>query len=55
MTEVEALNKITGYCSAGEHCRSEVVEKMQRWGLPYETVNRIVEHLVEEKVIDEVR
>lgn len=55
MTEVEALNKITGYCSAGEHCRSEVVEKMQRWGLPYETVNRIVEHLVEEKFIDEER
>ena len=55
MTEVEALNKITGYCSAGEHCRSEVVEKMQRWGLSYETVNRIVEHLVEEKFIDEER
>lgn len=55
MTELEALNKITSYCSAGEHCRSEVVEKMQRWGLPYETVNRIVEQLVKEKYIDEER
>lgn len=55
MTEAEALKKLATYCSQAEHCRAEVVEKMQRWGLPYEAIDRIVEQLVEEKFIDEER
>ncbi|MBQ8224009.1 MAG: RecX family transcriptional regulator [Bacteroides sp.] len=55
MTEAEALNKLTAFCSAGEHCRAEVAEKMQRWGLPYTTIERIEEQLVQEKYIDEER
>lgn len=55
MTEAEALKKLAAYCSQAEHCRAEVVEKMQRWGLPYEAIDCIVERLVEERFIDEER
>lgn len=55
MTESEALNKLAAYCSAGEHCRAEAVEKMQRWGIPYETIDRIADHLVKENYINEER
>ncbi|MBQ8502581.1 MAG: RecX family transcriptional regulator [Bacteroides sp.] len=55
MTEAEALRKVTSHCSCGERCRAEVVEKMQRWGLPYATIDRIVEQMVQEKYIDEER
>lgn len=55
MTEAEALNKVANYCSSGEHCRTELVEKMQRWGLPYDAIDRIVEQMVQEKYVDEER
>lgn len=55
ITESEALNKVAAYCSTAEHCRSEVCEKLQRWGLPYEAINSILERLQEEKYIDEER
>lgn len=55
MTEAEALKKVSAYCSSAEHCRSEVIEKMQRWGLPYDTIDRITEQMVSEKFIDEER
>ncbi len=55
LTETEALNKVAAYCASAEHCRTEVIEKMQRWGMPYNTIDRIVERLVAEKYIDEER
>lgn len=55
ITETEALNRVVSYCAAAEHCRAEIVEKLQRWGVPYGTIDRIVEQLVRENYIDEVR
>lgn len=55
MTEAEALKKVAAYCSAAEHCRAEVIEKMQRWGLPYDAIDRIADRMVTEKFIDEER
>ena len=55
MTEMEVLNKVASYCSTAEHCRSEVVEKMQRWGVPYDVVERVADKLEQEKFIDEER
>ncbi len=40
ITEEEALNRMAAYCSAAEHCKAEVNEKLQKWGLPYEVINR---------------
>lgn len=55
LTETAALNKCAAYCSSAEHCRAEIVEKLQRWGLPYDVVNRIADKLEAEKFIDEER
>ncbi len=55
MTESAALNKVASYCATAEHCRSEIVEKMQRWGMPYEVIERIADRLEQEKYIDEER
>lgn len=55
MTETEVLNKVSAYCSAAEHCKSEIVEKIQRWGVAYEVINRVVDKLVQENFIDEER
>mgnify|MGYP000537335550 CR=1 FL=1 len=53
ITETEALNKVAAYCSTAEHCRAEISEKLQRWGLPYDVIDRILKRLVDEKYIDE--
>ena len=55
ITEEEALNRMAAYCSTAEHCKAEVNEKLQKWGLPYEVINRIIDRLVVEKFIDEER
>lgn len=55
ITETEALNKVAAYCSTAEHCRAEICEKLQRWGLPYDVIDRILKRLVDEKYIDEER
>lgn len=55
ITETEALSKVAAYCSAAEHCRAEVSEKLQRWGIPYDAIERILRRLEDEKYIDEER
>lgn len=55
ITEAEAFNRMSAYCASAEHCRAEIVEKMQRWGIPYDAVNRVVDRLEDEKYIDEER
>lgn len=55
ITETEALSKVASYCSVAEHCSSEVIEKMRRWGLAYDSIDRVVKRLQEENYIDEER
>ena len=33
MTEEEALTRVSAYCATAEHCRAEVSEKLQKWGI----------------------
>ena len=42
MTEEEALNRVAAYCSAAEHCRAEVSDKLQKWGIAYDAIERIL-------------
>ncbi|MCM1078451.1 MAG: RecX family transcriptional regulator [Bacteroidales bacterium] len=53
--EKEALQRLTLLCSRGEHCESEMVEKMRRWGIVPEAQARIMEFLAEERYIDHRR
>lgn len=55
LTEQEALHKAAAYCSVAEHCCSEVMKKLQAWGVEQEAAERIVVRLIEEKFIDESR
>ena len=52
LTDEEALNRVASYCSTAEHCRAEINEKLQRWGIAYETIARILDQLETEKFID---
>lgn len=55
ITETDAYSRLTAYCASAEHCRAEIVEKLQRWGIPYDAVERIADRLEQEKYIDEER
>lgn len=55
MTETEALNRLAAYCAASEHCRAEVAEKLQRWGVAYDAMERILTKLEEDRYVDEER
>jgi len=55
ISEQEALLRLTAICSQGEHCSWEMAEKMRRWGIEPEAQARIMQYLVQERYIDEVR
>ena len=55
MNEQEALHKAAAYCSAAERCISEVEEKLIKWEQDKKASERIVQHLIKEKFIDENR
>lgn len=55
LSDEDALKRVASYCSTAEHCRAEVSEKLQRWGIAYKTINQILEKLESEKYIDEER
>lgn len=55
VTEEEALKKVASYCSTAERCRSEISDKLQRWGIAYAAVARILTWLETENFIDEER
>lgn len=55
LTEQEAVRKLASYCSTAEHCRAEISEKLQRWGIAYASIARIIKQLEDEKYIDEER
>lgn len=54
ITEAEALNKAAAYCSAAEHCASEVRGKLKTWGMePH--AEAVIARLTEEGFINENR
>lgn len=55
LNEKEALNKAAAYCSAAEHCRSEVFEKLKGWGVGDEIAMKTIDILVREKFISDDR
>lgn len=54
-TEQEALTKAASYCSLAEHCSTEVVEKLQAWGMTEEASARIMQQLINERYVDDTR
>ena len=54
-TEQEAYLTLASLCANAEHCQWEMREKMRRWELSEETQTRILNRLVSERYIDDVR
>jgi regulatory protein len=55
MTEPEMKTRAEAYCSAAEHCRSEVRAMLERHGAEKPDIERILDYLVKEGFIDESR
>lgn len=55
MSEEQALSRLTTLCARAEHCSGEMLDKMSRWEIPAEAQARIMEHLVDNKYIDDER
>lgn len=55
MTETEGKTRAEAYCSAAEHCRSEVRAMLERHGAEKPDIESIINNLVKEGFIDESR
>ncbi len=55
LTETEMLQRAAAYCSVAERCKQDVEKKIVAAGFPQKVADRILEHLVKEKFIDEAR
>jgi regulatory protein len=55
LSEQELLQKAAAYCSASEHCLSEVYEKLSSWGATTDVSKRILKRLTDERFLDEER
>lgn len=55
LTEQQVLGKLTAICARAEHCKLEMRRKMDRWEIPADMQQRVMDYLVEEKYIDEER
>jgi regulatory protein len=51
----QALHRLAAYCSRGERCVSDLRRKMLGWELPELEQQKIIQHLQNEKFLDERR
>lgn len=54
-TEEQALQSLTALCARGEHSSGEMTEKMRKWEVTEDAQARIMEYLVSNKFIDDMR
>lgn len=54
-TPDEARVKAEAYCAVTEHCKDEVLRKLEQWGAPADAYESIIQHLEEENFLDEQR
>jgi regulatory protein len=55
LSEAEALGKAAAACSTTEYCCLDIVEKLKRWGVEPQAMERIIHRLEAERYIDEER
>lgn len=55
VTEQEALLKLSALCSQAEHSSGEMMDKMRRWALPADAMERVLNRLIDEKFVDDER
>jgi regulatory protein len=55
MTENEAISRLQKICSQQEKCLFDISRKLAEWKIPVSQANIILEKLLEDKFIDELR
>lgn len=51
----EALAFAAAYCSSAEHCKTEILEKTEKFELSPDEKNLLIQRLIQEKFLDEKR
>ncbi|TVR78511.1 MAG: RecX family transcriptional regulator [Chitinophagaceae bacterium] len=51
----EALNKIQKYCAWQERCQSDVIQKLNEYGLAEKDINTVLKSLIQEKFVNDSR
>jgi regulatory protein len=55
MTQEQIIYKLTAVCARAEHCKDDMLRRMQRWQVDEATQREVISYLVKEKYIDEER
>ena len=55
MTQEQIISKLTAVCARAEHCKDDMLRRMQRWQVDEATQREVISYLVKEKYIDEER
>lgn len=55
MTPADALIKIQGVCATAEYCSSEVLTRLNKWGITDSIRQKILERLIKDKFVDDKR
>lgn len=55
ITEEKALAQLASECSKAEHCTGEMMQKMEKWGLPPDARQRVLGRLVDGRYVDDRR
>lgn len=55
LTFEEALMKCQFLAAKSECCEYDLVQKMQRWNVPHNVITQVIDSLVEEKFVDNLR
>lgn len=55
MTGQQAYLKLTALCARSEHCQHDMLEKMRQWGVSPEQQAEVMQHLVQERYVDDTR
>lgn len=55
MTPAEALMKIQSVCATAEYCSSEVLTRLNKWGITENIRLKILELLIKDKYVDDRR
>lgn len=55
MTQEQIISKLTAVCARAEHCKDDMLRRMQRWQVDEATQREMISYLVKEKYIDEER
>lgn len=55
LTPQQVFQKLATLCARGEHCQHEMLEKMRKWGVDEPTQAQVMQRLVTERYVDDVR